>query len=90
MYRQYVAFLCCNDLMADHTKGRPQRLYQARCELSTHWACGGRRVYTDEVKESRQSFLLHLRYNFHNPPLGPRDYTAIEHQVSLQADHLQR
>jgi hypothetical protein len=24
---------------------------------------------------------VHLRYNFHHPPLTARDYTAIEHQV---------
>lgn len=28
--------------------------------------------------------MLHLRYNFRNPPLRARDYTAIEHQVSLR------
>ncbi|KAK1922776.1 hypothetical protein DB88DRAFT_496232 [Papiliotrema laurentii] len=31
--------------------------------------------------ESRSAFLLHLRYNFHHPPLKSRDYTAIEHQL---------
>ena len=33
------------------------------------------------LKSARRSFLLHVRYNFHNPPLRARDYTAIEHRV---------
>lgn len=32
----------------------------------------------------REAFLIHLRYNFHNPPLTQRDYTAIEHQVGAE------
>ncbi|WWC91176.1 uncharacterized protein L201_006117 [Kwoniella dendrophila CBS 6074] len=31
--------------------------------------------------EARANFLLHLRYNFRNPKLRQRDYTAIEHQL---------
>jgi len=38
--------------------------------------------YAIDGQEIRQPFWLHLRHSFHNPPLGPRDYTAIEHQVS--------
>ncbi|ORY28804.1 hypothetical protein BCR39DRAFT_186998 [Naematelia encephala] len=41
---------------------------------------GVRNAYS-KPQEVRGSFLLHLRYNFRNPPLGPRDYTAIEHQL---------
>lgn len=36
-------------------------------------------------QEARDAFLLHLRYNFRNPPLKARDYTAIEHQVGQLA-----
>ncbi|TXT13702.1 hypothetical protein VHUM_01069 [Vanrija humicola] len=32
-------------------------------------------------KDQRNQFLIHLRYNFHHPPLTARDYTAIEHQI---------
>jgi hypothetical protein len=42
------------------------------------------RLGISSCQDVRPSFLLHLRYNFRNPPLGPRDYTAIEHQVSYE------
>ncbi|WWC73060.1 uncharacterized protein I206_107025 [Kwoniella pini CBS 10737] len=41
----------------------------------------GVRNAMSKTPEARQSFLLHLRYNFRNPPLRQRDYTAIEHQL---------
>jgi hypothetical protein len=37
----------------------------------------------ERAQDVRPAFQLQLRYNFHNPPLGPRDYTAIEHQVRI-------
>lgn len=40
-----------------------------------------RSLMTNRTQEARNEFLIHLRYNFHNPPLTFRDYTAIEHQV---------
>lgn len=42
----------------------------------------GVRNAMSKPKDQRQAFLTHLRWNFHNPPLSPRDYVAIEHQVS--------
>ncbi|ORX39344.1 hypothetical protein BD324DRAFT_679817 [Kockovaella imperatae] len=32
-------------------------------------------------RSERASFLLHLKYNFHNPTLQARDVSAIEHQL---------
>ncbi|WVN87893.1 uncharacterized protein L203_103090 [Cryptococcus depauperatus CBS 7841] len=41
----------------------------------------GIQAMMNKPSESRPAFLLHLRYNFRNPSLKPREYIAIEHQL---------
>ncbi|RSH94991.1 hypothetical protein EHS25_000076 [Saitozyma podzolica] len=41
----------------------------------------GVRNAMSKPREARPAFLLHMRYNFRNPALGPRDFSAIEHQL---------
>ncbi|BEI84380.1 hypothetical protein CcaverHIS002_0409840 [Cutaneotrichosporon cavernicola] len=41
----------------------------------------GVRNAMSKAPDQRQAFLIHLRYNFHHPPLTSRDFTAVEFQI---------
>ncbi|KLT40310.1 hypothetical protein CC85DRAFT_330019 [Cutaneotrichosporon oleaginosum] len=41
----------------------------------------GVRNAMSKAPDQREAFLIHLRYTFRHPPLTPRDFTAIEHQI---------
>ncbi|OXC69629.1 hypothetical protein AYX13_01798 [Cryptococcus neoformans] len=49
----------------------------------------GMRIALSKPPQIRPAFLLHLRYNFRNPPLKQRDYVAIEHQLRKMSKTLE-
>ncbi|ALO68983.1 hypothetical protein CNF02085 [Cryptococcus deneoformans JEC21] len=49
----------------------------------------GMRIALSKPAQVRPAFLLHLRYNFRNPPLRQRDYVAIEHQLRKMSKTLE-
>ncbi|QPK66954.1 hypothetical protein CNBG_9695 [Cryptococcus deuterogattii R265] len=49
----------------------------------------GMRIALSKPAQVRPAFVLHLRYNFRNPPLKQRDYVAIEHQLRKMSKTLE-